>query len=412
MNRLLLSLTLVPSLAAQVRGQAHERRIPLDRGTLQVHDLNAALCDELHLLHCPTGGAVNLSSPAGSEFLAAVNACLWNGCSLERTDASSATLKFSSCDRAFTAEAVRRLTRVYAAESEPHATAAQARNWGLLAPQSIDPARPLVVLIHGLDADRSDCLPIGDLLQSAGQQVAYFSYPGDQPIADSAASLGREMIRLRKAYPTLMIDIVAHSMGGLVARQYVEGPNYAGGVDRLILVAPPNHGSSWARLRTILSIEENVHLRGDDPNWHWTWLITEGLGQAGSDLLPGSVFLNQLNSRPRRAGVKYTIIAGNRSGVHRVEGNCVQRVASWIPSRSRKWWGLRTCYRRLQQTADRLHAQTSGSDGPVALGSARLAGVNDWVVVPADHISLYLPLNDRPPAAWPIIRDRIVTTSH
>ena len=246
------------------------------------------------------------------------------------------------------------------------------------------------------------------MLQAAGQQVAYFSYPGDQPIADSAGSLRRALAKLRTTNPKLKIEIIAHSMGGLVARQYVEGPDYGGGVDRMILVAPPNHGSGSARLRTLLSIEENLHLRHDDPNWHWTWLVTEGLGEAGSDLLPGSDFLNQLNSHPRRVGVRYTIIAGNRSGVKRAEGNCVQRIASWIPRQSRNWWGVRTCYCRLKQKAEHLQIQTSDSDGPVALSSTRLPGVSDSIVLPADHISLYLPIDGNPPAAWTIIRNRVV----
>jgi pimeloyl-ACP methyl ester carboxylesterase len=408
MARLLLFLALSSALSATAAAQTHEHRIPLDRGILQIHDLNTALCNELHLPSCPDRGNVDLNSRLGSDFLLALNACLWNGCSLEATNGSTAILRTAGSDSPSKIEAIRRLSRVYTAEKEPHATAAQARNWGLLLPAEIDPARPLVVLIHGLDADRSDCVPIGRLLQAAGQQVAYFSYPGDQPIEDSAASLGRTLAKLRTSNPNLTIEIIAHSMGGLVARQYVEGPDYAGGVDRMILVAPPNHGSGWARLRTLLSIEENLHLRHDDPNWHWTWLVTEGLGQAGNDLLPGSEFLNQLNSRPRRAGVRYTIIAGNRSGVKRAEGNCVQRIASWIPRQSRSWWGVRTCYRRLQQSAEHLHVQTSDSDGPVALTSTRLPGVNDYVVLPADHISLYLAVDGNPPAAWTVIRNRIV----
>lgn len=408
MARLLLFLALATALSRAAVAQTREYSIPLDHGILQIHDLNAALCNELHLPNCPDRGKVDLKAPLGSDFLLAVNACLWKGCSLEIRDASSAILHLQRSDSVSKIEAIRRLSRVYTAEKEPRTTAAQARNWGLLLPAEVDSSRPLVVLIHGLDADRSDCAPIGQLLLASGEQVAYFSYPGDQPIADSAASLGRALRQLQTKFPGLTIDIVAHSMGSLVARDCVEGPDYAGSVDRMILVAPPNHGSGWARLRTLLSIEENSHLRHDDPNWHWTWLVTEGLGEAGTDLLPGSDFLKHLNSRPRRLGVRYTIIAGNRSGVDRVEGNCVQRIANWIPRRSRNWWGVRNCYCSLEQRANRLHSRSGESDGPVALSSTRLSGVSDYVVLPADHISLYLPEDGNPPAAWPVIRQRIL----
>jgi pimeloyl-ACP methyl ester carboxylesterase len=304
-------------------------------------------------------------------------------------------------------EAIRRLSRVYTAEKAPAATAAQARHWGLLWPQHLDATKPLVVLVHGLDADRFDCMPIGELLQQAGHQVAYFSYPGDQPIADSAARLGRDLSATRAKFPQMSIDLVTHSMGGLVARDYLEGPDYAGGVRHLIMVAPPNRGSSWARLRVLLSVQENYHLRQNDPNWHWTWLVTEGLGDAGTDLLPGSDFLRQLNDRPRSPGVAYTIIAGNKSGVDRVKGNFAQSLSNCIPVRTRGWWGFRNCFTGLQHSADRLHAQTCDSDGPVSLDSTRLAGVSDYVVLPADHVSLYLPVEGRPPAAWAVIRDRL-----
>lgn len=410
MRRLLLFLALIVSLAAPLRAATHQERIPLRDGRLQIHDLNAVLCRELRLPTCPAHDEVNLNDGDGPDFLFAVNACLWHGCSLRIVDNSTALLTTASDDTIGKLDAVRRLSRVYVAEKTPHATAAQARNWGLALPAAIDGRRPLVVLIHGLDSDRCDCAPLGILLQNGGRQIAYFSYPGDQPIDDSAALLGRCLKELRSAHPGLSIDIVAHSMGGLVARSYVEGSEYAGGVDRMILVAPPNHGSCWARFRSLLSIQENLYLRRVDPNWHWTWFVTEGLGEAGNELLPDSEFLKRLNAAPRRAGVRYTIIAGNHSSVSRVEGNCVAQIADWFPARTRTWWGFRTCYHRLERAADRYHTETCDTDGPVTLASTKLAGVSDYVVLPADHVSLYMPMDGNPPVAWPVVRDRLLAS--
>jgi pimeloyl-ACP methyl ester carboxylesterase len=408
MRRRLTFFALIFCLAAPLWAGTHQERVPLRNGHLQIHDLNAALCRSLRLPTCPAHDEVNLNGPAGPDFLFAVNACLWHGCSFRVVDNSTALLTIADdVNPAGKLDAVRRLSRVYVAEKAPHATAAQARNWGLSLPAAIDPNRPLAVLIHGLDSDRCDCAPLGELLQSSGQQIAYFSYPGDQPIADSAALLGRCLQRVRSTHPGLRIDIVAHSMGGLVARSYVEGPDYAGGVDRMILVAPPNHGSSWARFRSLLSIQENLYLRRVDPNWHWTWFVTEGLGEAGNELLPGSEFLMRLDAVPRRAGVRYTIIAGNHSSVSRVEGNCVAQIAGWFPTRTRGWWGFRRCYKGLTHVANRYHTETSDGDGPVSLASTRLTGVSDYIVLPADHVSLYMPVDGNPPVAWPVIRSRL-----
>jgi len=46
--------------------------------------------------------------------------------------------------------------------------------------------------------------------------------------------------------PVDKVNIVAHSMGGLVARSYVEGGEYDNDVNNLILIATPNRGSSDA----------------------------------------------------------------------------------------------------------------------------------------------------------------------
>src|SRR2546421_74282 len=81
---------------------------------------------------------------------------------------------------------------------------------------------PPVVRIQGRNRGRTMLQPIGDRLERDGYQVAYFCYPSDQPIADSADFLSRQLHTLRDVFPDLKVDIVGHSMGGLVAREYVE----------------------------------------------------------------------------------------------------------------------------------------------------------------------------------------------
>ena len=48
------------------------------------------------------------------------------------------------------------------------------------------------------------------------------------------------------------VDIVAHSMGGLVSRYYIEKQGGRDDVGKLIMVQTPNHGSEWADLRALL----------------------------------------------------------------------------------------------------------------------------------------------------------------
>src|SRR5690242_3498115 len=174
-------------------------------------------------------------------------------------------------------ESMSRAVRGFVARAAPKATAAQAARYGLQMPAHFDPARPLVVLVHGLDCASGTDLDA--LLTHDGYQVACFRYPDDQPIADSVALFTRHMAGLRRACPQARVDVVAHSMGGLVARGYVEGEDYAGGVDRLILIGTPNAGSNWSRVRMLLEWQEHYRLWKHDPAWSPSWTITDGLGE-------------------------------------------------------------------------------------------------------------------------------------
>jgi len=304
-------------------------------------------------------------------------------------------------------ESMSRAVREFTAAKCPRATAAQAASYGLFMPEHFDPARPLVVLIHGLDCGQANWTDMHGLLEREGYQVACFDYPSDQPIADSAALFRRHMTDLRRAFPQSRVDIVAHSMGGLVARAYVEGPGYAGGVERLIMIGPPNAGSGWARVRMLLEFQEHYQLWRHDPAWRPSWMITDGLGEAGRDLRPGSAFFKQLNARPRREGVQYTIVAGTQSTARRLTASSLSAAAERISGRPASWWGFRQCKAGLAAEATSMRDHDGPGDGPVSVASARLAGVDDFVTVRADHAGLYFGTAQDPPAAWPTVRDRL-----
>ena len=125
-----------------------------------------------------------------------------------------------------------------------------------------------------------------------------------------------EIVRSHKGAPA--VDILSHSMGGIVARAYIENEDladnpfavaYRGDVFNLIMLAPPNQGSSWSSLYPGQS--------------DWTSILQV---EAGSD------FLTQLNSgvTGRSKGVTYHIIAGNKY-------DCEQ----WILGPCQLWRSLR-----------------------------------------------------------------------
>ena len=383
-----------------------EARVPLHEGKLRVAELSDALCRELGLPECSWDcGDLDLRGARGSAFVAALNESLGEGCRVSVGD-DALVLHVDADKLPRDIRSAKRAARVFAAVAAPEATKRQQAYYGLWAPEQIDVNRPLVVLVHGLDCDRVNWEPLIGLLKGEGHQVALFTYPSDQPIADSAKMLGEKLAGLRLRVPNLRYDLVCHSMGGLVARDYVEGEGYRGGVERLVMLGTPNTGSCWAPYRVALEFEEHYDLWRHEPGWSPSWMITDGLGEAGSDLKPGSKFLKALNARGRREGVRYTIVAGNQNPARRATADALDGTAGWIPDRVSKWWGFRHTKDRLEGVAGRMR-QRGGSDGPVEVESCRLAGVDDFVVVACDHVGLYYPKHGQPPAAWDTIRDRL-----
>ena len=137
-------------------------------------------------------------------------------------------------------------------------------------------------------------------------------------------------------------------------------------------------------------------------------MITDGFGEAGRDLKPGSPFLKELNSRPRRQGVKYTIVCGDQHPARCRLRRLARLHRHRVSQRLSGWWGFRHCKDELTSQANKVRNKSSGNDGPVEVKLAKLAGVDDFVIVNADHARLYIGTEKNPPAAWDTIRDRLV----
>jgi pimeloyl-ACP methyl ester carboxylesterase len=408
---LILFITLTLINIAPTFGAARETRIPLRDGKLAVGDVSAELLEELCLPADKLSvvrrlGNIDLNNLEGALFIKALNCSLGDGC---RISVSKDQLIIHVDTEKLPADfdEARVAARTFTAVAAPEATAAQNRLLGLLLPHGLTDEKPLVILMHGLDSNRTHWSALAALLGEQGYQVAYFSYPSDQPLADSAEMFGKEIIALRDQHPNLRINIVAHSMGGVVARAFIEGDSYAGGIDRLIMLGSPNHGSRWSNFRFALELEEHYYLWKNEPTWSPTWIITDGLGEAGRDLHPDSKFLRELNEKPRREDVHYTIIAGDQHPTVRYGADVLAATADRVPESMRNVWGVRHTRNGIDRAGRKLRSTTGNTDGPVSVDSARLAGVEDLVVLHADHTSLYCPTGGRAPAAWETIRDRL-----
>jgi pimeloyl-ACP methyl ester carboxylesterase len=219
------------------------------------------------------------------------------------------------------------------------------------------------------------------------------------------------------------VDVVAHSMGGLVTRDVLTRRAYYAGdgsggsgarypaVDRVIMLGTPNHGSELARLRGVAELGEYLYraLTGTGDSQP---VIGDGSGEAGVDLLPGSDFLRRLNDRPLATHTRYTIVAGKWCPVDGNQAAALlekaQRLAesNQVPPWLRQW----VSPENQKPAASVLSSAINGlGDGCVTIESARLDGVDDFIIVPANHIDMLINLtpSDEPPPAIPIVIDRL-----
>jgi pimeloyl-ACP methyl ester carboxylesterase len=251
-----------------------------------------------------------------------------------------------------------------------------------------------VLLVHGLDEPGRIWDDLAPAIGREGLEVLRFDYPNDQPIRDSADLLERAVGGVLRSGGRL--DVVAHSMGGLLARDLLTRPG-AGwardAVGRLITAGTPNAGSPLARTRWLAEVREQLARWVDSPGWMPPGSASpRGVrGGAGADLMPGSPYLTELNARGLPQGPTITVIYGH-------------------------WWPT------LPPEASMGHAIISAlGDGVVSLASAILPGVADHVRLAGNHRTMLrrlcpgavlrartgrAPAGQDPPAI-PVILDRL-----
>ncbi|WP_280266001.1 esterase/lipase family protein [Nocardia wallacei] len=189
---------------------------------------------------------------------------------------------------------------------------------------STSAAHPVpVLLLHGTWGNQNSWDVLAPKLKAAGHCVFTLNYGRDtssmygaQPgvygtgdIRASAGELAAFLDRVRAATGAAQVDIVAHSQGGLVARQYLR---FGGGADpaaperntvrRLVTVGATNHGTTLSNLGYLLP-SGSAAGPGEAA-------VARVLGPAAAQQVVGSEFLRALNAGgDTEPGVHYTVIA-------------------------------------------------------------------------------------------------------
>jgi pimeloyl-ACP methyl ester carboxylesterase len=215
-----------------------------------------------------------------------------------------------------------------------------------------------------------------------------FDYPNDGPIDESGRLLSKELRRFAADHPDQSVTMVAHSMGGLVARVAIEDPDLdPGNVRQFIMVATPNQGSQMAHFACGLDGCEQVVLRRErDPQDLLRLSIADGLNEARSDLKPGSRFLRDLNARERNPHVRYSLLLGTKGPLTAAQRDELQSAASAAVERNRAAQLLAP--RVAEPLADMEELLDGAGDGAVAVKRGRLDGVDDTLLLPFSHLAI------------------------
>jgi triacylglycerol esterase/lipase EstA (alpha/beta hydrolase family) len=117
-----------------------------------------------------------------------------------------------------------------------------------------------VVLLHGFAMNRTNWVWLGRRLAAHGVAPLYAtSYFSLQTVQQSARHLAEFIEHVIAREDATGVDIVAHSLGGVVARYYLEHMGGARKVGKLVTIASPHKGTHLGRLGLVPSARDLTH---------------------------------------------------------------------------------------------------------------------------------------------------------
>jgi predicted alpha/beta hydrolase family esterase len=179
-----------------------------------------------------------------------------------------------------------------------------------------------ILLVHGLACNRGIWRWLTRRLRSAGfaNVHAVNMEPLSGDLDELARDVERELLTMHQAYNGARVTIIAHSMGGLVARAALRTLG-AKVIKRIITLATPHHGSAIARLLS------------------WT---------DARQMYPGSSWLAALNdSQEGRCEVPLTSIYSLEDNLVAPEHSPIMQGAKSLEVRGLGHFGLITSRRSL-----------------------------------------------------------------
>jgi len=205
-----------------------------------------------------------------------------------------------------------------------------------------DPNRIPVLFIHGIEGSPRDFRPMIETLDRSRFQAWVFHYPTGLRLQVVARILRGLVEDLHRKYSFGALFVTAHSVGGLVARGYLESVLNEGDrqfVKLLVTFSSPWEGHRWATIGTRYM-----------PNPVSSWF----------DLSPRSEFLISLREPLQRAGdrIPHYVFFGfrrNLSVISTESSDGVISVASqlptWVQDQAEHCWGYDVAHTAILSNA-------------------------------------------------------------
>lgn len=179
---------------------------------------------------------------------------------------------------------------------------------------------PVLLLLHGIIGDtRGAAAAVGvgpDPLRDHYRAVLAFDYENiNTPVPETAAALAG---RLREygLDSGQRLDVVAHSLGGLVSRWWIERSGGAAAVRSLVTCGTPHAGSPWPSVQDVatalltLALNQVGPILG--PALGFLLRGVEHVDAALDSMTPNSPLLRDLARGPAPDGVRYAAVAGDQ----------------------------------------------------------------------------------------------------
>ncbi len=93
--------------------------------------------------------------------------------------------------------------------------------------------RPLLIMVHGINGSPKVFEQLLEKLETAPYRIALYHYPSAMSIDDNAYVLSQIVDELLIRVPGQQYSVLAHSMGGLVAKRFIHMQHRAGNSDAL-----------------------------------------------------------------------------------------------------------------------------------------------------------------------------------